>query len=418
MERMDGAGRIVVIPRTLKGAGAIAVFVDVESEESVPPAVSGVGQPVNLRLHQDASVGDREKPDDAAKLRIFPVPEDLGECLRPVLLQNVDQRIVNDGMKHKANLFFVYQYVKKRESVSKRTDRTGSQKRYAGKKKRREEKKMKRKAIEKGRRTGALWLGAAALLLAATAAVGCIGDSAKNSKNPVEDDTQLAFAGEFAAAAANRDADAVYAMLAPELQERAEEFGIFTEDGRRTMGFSSPFISQEPEVSYLTGTSGQTEYNIEYRATALTSVPELYIWKGWLMLEQNEETYRVTKWKSALYTDVAGISDCMDAYGQGIWDFTTYDLGDGIVGERLQQHFEEGTDPDYYGGFIDPGYALEKCLHLTDGEVKEIAPQEDQGRIYVTYGWESGEAVFEMAREKEGGIWVPVKLVEIKDKRE
>lgn len=263
---------------------------------------------------------------------------------------------------------------------------------------------------------------AAAVLLVALTAVGCMSDpvqasSERDGVKLTKDDAQLAFAREFASAAVNRDADTVYAMLAPKLQERAEEFGIFMQDGVRVMGFSSPFAGEDLEVSYMPEDSIQ-EYRIEYRVTALTSSPELYMWKGWLTLEPDGETYQVTNWLSRMYTEVAAVDDCINAYGQGIWDFTAYDLGGQTAGEWLQQRLEEGADPDYYGGFTDPGYALEKCLHLEGGEVKETAPQKGQSRIRITYGWEYGEAVFEMAQVKEDGVWVPVRLLEISSDRQ
>lgn len=263
---------------------------------------------------------------------------------------------------------------------------------------------------------------AAAVLLVALTAVGCMSDpvqasSERDGARLTMDDAQLAFAREFASAAVNRDADTVYAMLCPKLQERAEEFGIFMQDGVYVMGFSSPFAGEDLEVSYMPEDSIQ-EYRIEYRVTALTSSPELYMWKGWLTLEPDGETYQVTNWLSRMYTEVAAVDDCINAYGQGIWDFTAYDLGGQTAGEWLQQRLEEGADPDYYGGFTDPGYALEKCLHLEGGEVKETAPQKEQGRIRITYGWEYGEAVFEMAQVKEDGVWIPVRLLEISSDRQ
>lgn len=247
----------------------------------------------------------------------------------------------------------------------------------------------------------------AALVLVAATAYGCMSNPRAASMGNTEEE-KLAFGKAFAVEAAEQDADAVYEMLSPNLKAHAEDCGIYEEDGVRTMGFSSPFVPDgaEPVMSLL------EDGRVQYVMMAMTSDPLWYVWKGQLSLEETKDGkgYQVNAWQEQLYDQVSSLSECLEAYKEQMPDYQMDADGDSSFGEWLQTHYERGDNPEYYGRFLDPEEALVLTLHLTGGRATNTSVGETEKEVLVTYAWPDGQAAFQLVRQKENGIWIPVSL--------
>lgn len=218
---------------------------------------------------------------------------------------------------------------------------------------------------------------------------------------------KVVFLTAWANAVAERNADAVYEMLSPKLQERAEEFGIETaENGQRVMGWSSPFVPDGTTPIVVLGEGETIQGEITY--PAITSDPSWWIWKDYLTIEAESDSFRVTDWVQKEYFEINSLEEYLEAYRSYTPNYLHADGLEKSFAEYLQKHYEEGSNPDYYGSYLSPSWAAENTLHLSGGTA--TVTSEREGTATVLYKWEDGAAEIEMVqpvKQGSGGIWVP-----------
>lgn len=225
------------------------------------------------------------------------------------------------------------------------------------------------------------------------------------------------FLQKWAEAAGNRDAAAVYEMLSPELQARAEELGIERTEGENgeevmTMGWSSPFLAADPVVLVylsLDAEENVTALKADIIYPGITSEPLWWVWKDTIVLGMEGDSYQVTGWeRRTFFEPITSYADFMEAYGNWMPDYLSASVSESSFADLLVQHDLAGTDPDYYGtAFESPVSALEETLHLSGGESQV---QMEEGAASVTYRFDDGEIQARMVQPglSEGSeIWVP-----------
>lgn len=246
------------------------------------------------------------------------------------------------------------------------------------------------------------------------------GREEKDSGNPKEtgrEEEAFSFARQWAAAVASRDADRVFEMLSPKLQEKAEELGIFTEaDGSRTMGWSSPFwagtvepvvsveMTEDPETKEISSASAVITY------PAQTADPLWYVWKDSVTFERTETGWQTSAWESRTFFDITTAADFSEAYAQ--WKPDYLNLADGMrepeksFGDWLAENARNGEQ--YALEYADPVRALELTLHVSGGSGQ--AAEREDGTVDVVYPFPDGDVTVQMVHPKgDGGelIWVP-----------
>ena len=225
------------------------------------------------------------------------------------------------------------------------------------------------------------------------------------------------FLQKWAEAAGHRDAAAVYEMLSPELQARAEELGIeraADENGEEvlTMGWSSPYLAADPVITVHAGLDAEDNVislTAEITYPALTSEPLWYVWKDYLTLERDGDAYQVSGWERRTFFEFASLAEIQEAYRDWTPDYYEPVDGNRSAADWLIYHDLEGTNPEYYGTvFSTPVRALEETLHVSGG-TSETKMQED-GSAIVTYRFADTAIRVRMIQPglSEGSeIWLP-----------
>ncbi len=200
----------------------------------------------------------------------------------------------------------------------------------------------------------------------------------------------------FAEAAGTRDADTVWDLLSPVL-----------EDGTKTMGVSSPFPADGPTISLSIG-DGSADAEITY--PSMTSDPLWWSWKDYITLEKNGDTYRVTAWKTKYYDDITSAAEFEEAYRMWQPDYLkpmdeTADLDSSFASYLVKNDVAES----YYGeAFSTPVKALETTLHVSGGIGK--TEDADGGDVWVNYEFPDGTIRVRMTQpgiDEGSRIWVP-----------
>ena len=174
--------------------------------------------------------------------------------------------------------------------------------------------------------------------------------------------TKMVFLEAWAQAVAERNADTVYEFLSPELQSKAQELGIeMAENGVRVMGWSSPFVPAGMSPMVWLSDGDTTQAVIAY--PGMTSDPSWWVWKDFLTLEPEGDSYRVTQWEQKTYFEIASAADFSEAYEGWFPDYQSKAEGEKSFAEYLQEHADAGSNPAYYGKYLTPKTAAEETLH-------------------------------------------------------
>lgn len=216
------------------------------------------------------------------------------------------------------------------------------------------------------------------------------------------------FVSEWAKAVANRDADAVYAMLSSELQNQAEELGIETaENGQRVMGWSSPFVPEKIAPIIVLGTAGN-EITAGITYPAMTSDPLWWVWKDEIIIEAKGDSWQVVQWENQDYFTIDSLEKFQEAYAGWFPDYQLAVVDEESFADYLQMNYEKETYPEYYEAYLLPERAAENTLHLSGGTASVVNGKD--GKAVVSYTWKDGTVTLDMvqpAAKGNKGIWVP-----------
>lgn len=221
---------------------------------------------------------------------------------------------------------------------------------------------------------------------------------------------EMRFLQSWARAVADRDADAVYEMLSPDLQADAEQLGVYlAENGELVMGWSSPFVSEEASpVIEMSVENGRISAEITY--PAMTSDPLWWVWKDYITLEEQGDSWQVAQWEQKDFFEISSYRDFREAYKNWFPNYLngSEETNADSFAAYLQEGHDVGSYPEYYDRFLSPLDAAVLTLHLSGGE--GTVEHRNYGEVWITYHWPDGEARIRMVqpfREDQDGIWVP-----------
>ena len=264
---------------------------------------------------------------------------------------------------------------------------------------------------------------AAAILLIFITVYGCMGNpekepvseslaaetetpSSQNTETTMtpEETEELAFVKNFVQNLIKCHAEEIYAVLSPDLKERADTFisgiGIQLDepDRHRRTNLFTP--TDAPTIE-------KTSTGYRYQMKRPEYPPPIEgedfhpwdIWEGTLSLEKTEDGLQVTSWEDYGYNIIASYKEYEREYKYYSFFVVAKEELDWI-----ESHPEDVSELYYYNhSDADPETLLTERFHLTGGKVTNIQKDDEKHLQHVTYSWEDGSVLFRM--EKLNHIW-------------
>lgn len=200
--------------------------------------------------------------------------------------------------------------------------------------------------------------------------------------------------------------------------EQKENYGEFLLTLAASAGFSPgrmPYFGKSSVKARIRSILGYKKKRKAWAAAAeitypgLTSDGNWWVWKDYITLEQEEESWLVTDWERKEFFSIASLEDFREAYKDWMPDYLNGAIGDSSPADEFVCRDLAGQDPEYYEEtFYTPEAALAWAFHLEGGtaEVKE----EGEGRAVVEYHFPDGSIEVQLVQpglEEGSRIWLP-----------